>query len=89
MAVSDTIQRTMPSNYDRQQGHILDYKEAVLLTNPTNPRFKGEVRSCLIHSINSHKHTHTYILCIYKKKKKVCRELVYLLIDLNFKAKNI
>ncbi|KAI5648048.1 hypothetical protein M9H77_34053 [Catharanthus roseus] len=43
MAVSDTIQRMMPTSYDRQQGHTLDYKEAVLLTNPTDSRFKGEV----------------------------------------------
>lgn len=47
MAVSDTIQRMMPTSYDRQQGHTLDYKEAVLLTNPTDSRFKGEVAASL------------------------------------------
>ncbi|KAI5654686.1 hypothetical protein M9H77_31873 [Catharanthus roseus] len=43
MAVSDTMQRLMPTNYDREHGHQLDYKEAVLLTSPKESRFKGEV----------------------------------------------
>lgn len=45
MAVSDERQRVMPNAVDRERGQVLDYKEAVLLTNPTNPDLKGEVRS--------------------------------------------
>ncbi|XP_060185435.1 probable rhamnogalacturonate lyase B isoform X1 [Lycium barbarum] len=43
MAVSDERQRVMPMPVDRDTGKVLDYKEAVLLTNPTNPDLKGEV----------------------------------------------
>ncbi|CAH9135119.1 unnamed protein product [Cuscuta epithymum] len=43
MAISDDIQRKMPSDDDRSNGKTLDYKEAVLLTNPSNPSMKGEV----------------------------------------------
>ncbi|XP_052195181.1 probable rhamnogalacturonate lyase B [Diospyros lotus] len=43
MAISDTRQRFMPSVYDRINGKELDYKEAVLLTDPHNQTFKGEV----------------------------------------------
>ncbi|KAL0367889.1 UNVERIFIED_CONTAM: hypothetical protein Scaly_1007800 [Sesamum calycinum] len=43
MAMSNERQRIMPTSKDRLTGKILDYKEAVLLTNPTNPEFKGEV----------------------------------------------
>ncbi|XP_026432925.1 rhamnogalacturonate lyase B-like isoform X2 [Papaver somniferum] len=43
MAVSDARQRLMPTVQDRSSGHQLAYPEAVLLTNPTNPLFKGEV----------------------------------------------
>ncbi|KAG4154068.1 hypothetical protein ERO13_D03G034800v2 [Gossypium hirsutum] len=45
MAISDTIQRVMPQSEDRVKGHSkpLDFKEAVLLTNPSNPKLKGEV----------------------------------------------
>ncbi|XP_055816389.1 probable rhamnogalacturonate lyase B [Solanum dulcamara] len=43
MAVSDERQRVMPTSVDRSKGQVLDYKEAVLLTNPTNPDLKGEV----------------------------------------------
>lgn len=43
MAISDTRQRVMPSPYDRSNGQILDYHEAVVLTNPSNPQLKGEV----------------------------------------------
>ncbi|XP_055815237.1 probable rhamnogalacturonate lyase B [Solanum dulcamara] len=43
MAVSDKRQRIMPTDMDRMKGKVLDYKEAVLLTNPTNPDLKGEV----------------------------------------------
>ncbi|XP_031109461.1 rhamnogalacturonate lyase B-like [Ipomoea triloba] len=43
MAISDEIQRVMPSDQDRSTGDPLDYKEAVLLTKPSNPSLKGEV----------------------------------------------
>ncbi|XP_047256560.1 probable rhamnogalacturonate lyase B [Capsicum annuum] len=43
MAVSDERQRIMPTAHDREMGQPLDYKEAVLLTNPTNSFIKGEV----------------------------------------------
>ncbi|KAI4328110.1 hypothetical protein L6164_020494 [Bauhinia variegata] len=43
MAISDNRQRDMPTSEDRQRGKRLAYKEAVLLTNPSNPEFKGEV----------------------------------------------
>ncbi|KAL3323494.1 hypothetical protein AABB24_037902 [Solanum stoloniferum] len=43
MAISDERKRIMPMPVDRETGKVLDYKEAVLLTNPTNPDLKGEV----------------------------------------------
>ncbi|KAF7048494.1 hypothetical protein CFC21_057250 [Triticum aestivum] len=45
MAVSDEIQRYMPRAADRDapRGKPLGYKEAVLLLNPAEPQFKGEV----------------------------------------------
>ncbi|CAK9156016.1 unnamed protein product [Ilex paraguariensis] len=42
MAISDERQRIMPMYKDRQTGQVLEYKEAVLLTNPENPFLKGE-----------------------------------------------
>lgn len=50
MAVGDERQRIMPTSEDRERGQVLDYKEAVLLTNPTNPFLKGEVRFSLLSS---------------------------------------
>ncbi|KAL9245597.1 hypothetical protein vseg_019228 [Gypsophila vaccaria] len=43
MAVSDKMQRVMPMLQDRTTGQPLAYKEAVLLTHPTDPKLKGEV----------------------------------------------
>ncbi|KAH6784509.1 Rhamnogalacturonate lyase family protein [Perilla frutescens var. hirtella] len=43
MAISDDKQRIMPTEQDRKSGKTLDYAEAVLLTNPSNPTLKGEV----------------------------------------------
>lgn len=43
MAVSDYRQRSMPTMEDRESGQILAYPEAVLLTNPANEEFRGEV----------------------------------------------
>ncbi|EYU45811.1 hypothetical protein MIMGU_mgv1a0225582mg, partial [Erythranthe guttata] len=43
MAISDDKQRIMPTENDRIIGQTLDYGEAVLLTNPVNPKLRGEV----------------------------------------------
>lgn len=43
MAMSDERQRIMPTPQDRKHGQVLDYKEAVQLTNPSNHELKGEV----------------------------------------------
>ena len=43
MALSDHKQKLMALNEDRVRGQTLDYREAVLLTNPTDQRLKGEV----------------------------------------------
>ncbi|XP_057783987.1 probable rhamnogalacturonate lyase B isoform X3 [Salvia miltiorrhiza] len=43
MAISDDRQRVMPTSEDRNRSQVLDYPEAVLLTNPTNAFLRGEV----------------------------------------------
>lgn len=45
MAMSDNRQRYMPLPDDRtaERGQPLAYPEAVLLVNPVEPEFKGEV----------------------------------------------
>uniref|UniRef100_A0A0A0KIQ2 rhamnogalacturonan endolyase n=1 Tax=Cucumis sativus TaxID=3659 RepID=A0A0A0KIQ2_CUCSA len=43
MAISDNRQRMMPTAEDRLTGKPLDYPEAVLLTRPRDPSFRGEV----------------------------------------------
>ncbi|BBH07101.1 Rhamnogalacturonate lyase family protein [Prunus dulcis] len=43
MAISDDRKRVMPTADDRANGLPLAYPEAVLLTNPSNPDFRGEV----------------------------------------------
>ncbi|KAL2344436.1 hypothetical protein Fmac_005721 [Flemingia macrophylla] len=43
MAISKERQRSMPTMRDRETGQVLAYPEAVLLTRPTNPEFRGEV----------------------------------------------
>lgn len=43
IAISDDMQRTMPTEHDRTTGQALAYKEAVLLKNPHSPTIKGEV----------------------------------------------
>jgi rhamnogalacturonan endolyase len=65
MAISDDRQRSMPSMADRENSKSLAYKEAVLLTNPSNPMFKGEVYIPVIYSIyksisNDTLHLHHY-----------------------------
>ncbi|CAA0831221.1 Rhamnogalacturonate lyase family protein [Striga hermonthica] len=53
MAMSDERQRFMPMPEDRVTGQVLDYKEAVLLTNPINPEFKGEVDDKYFYTCNN------------------------------------
>jgi rhamnogalacturonan endolyase len=45
MAIADNRQRFMPLPDDRlaNRGQVLAYPEAVLLVNPVEPKFKGEV----------------------------------------------
>lgn len=43
MAVSDDIQRVMPTNQDISHGKVLSYREAVQLTHPSNSQFKNKV----------------------------------------------
>lgn len=45
MAITDDIQRYMPSAVDRDEPRAvpLAYKEAVLLVDPKEPQFRGEV----------------------------------------------
>ncbi|CAI0398787.1 unnamed protein product [Linum tenue] len=43
MAVSDEIQLVMPTEADRANGVTLAPREAVLMTNPVDPAFKGQV----------------------------------------------
>ncbi|CAL0313195.1 unnamed protein product [Lupinus luteus] len=43
MAIANHRQRNMPTKRDRETGQPLAYPEAVLLTNPSDPKFKGEV----------------------------------------------
>ena len=51
MAVADNRQRYMPLPDDRSapRGQALAYPEAVLLVNPVEPEFKGEVPSHSFH----------------------------------------
>ncbi|XP_073042069.1 uncharacterized protein, partial [Primulina eburnea] len=53
MAMSDVRQRVMPMPIDRVTGTVLDYPEAVLLTNPTNPELKGEVDDKYLYSCDN------------------------------------
>lgn len=45
MSIADNRQRFMPLPDDRspERGQVLAYPEAVLLVNPVEPEFKGEV----------------------------------------------
>ncbi|KAE9597960.1 putative rhamnogalacturonan endolyase [Lupinus albus] len=43
MAIANDRQRNMPTMRDRKFGEALAYREAVLLTNPSDPKLKGEV----------------------------------------------
>ncbi|GFP94449.1 rhamnogalacturonate lyase [Phtheirospermum japonicum] len=62
MAISDDIQRVMPTDNDRKAGHVLDYKEAVLITNADNPRLVGEVDDKYEYSCdNKDNHVHGWI----------------------------
>ncbi|XP_073275004.1 uncharacterized protein [Primulina huaijiensis] len=62
MAVSDNLQRIMPTDYDRTRGQVLDYKEAVLLTNPANSTLKRQVDDKYQYSYESKdNHVHGWI----------------------------
>ncbi|KAL6560102.1 hypothetical protein OROHE_006340 [Orobanche hederae] len=62
MAISDDKQRFMPTDFDRKIGRVLDYKEAVLITNSKNPRLKGEVDDKYEYSCdNKDNHVHGWI----------------------------
>ncbi|KAG6382739.1 hypothetical protein SASPL_157553 [Salvia splendens] len=52
-AMSDERQRVMPTPEDRSNGKPLAYPEAVLLTNPSNPQFKGEVDDKYLYSCDN------------------------------------
>lgn len=45
MAIADNRQRSMPLPDDRSpnRSQVLDYPEAVLLVDPVEPEFRGEV----------------------------------------------
>ncbi|KAK4261415.1 hypothetical protein QN277_004416 [Acacia crassicarpa] len=53
MAITDERQREMPSAEDRSKGQTLDYPEAVLLTNPSNHEFLGEVDDKYMYSVEN------------------------------------
>lgn len=53
MAISDERQRIMPTAHDREVGQKLDYKEAVLLTNPNNSFIKGEVNFIINYEVTN------------------------------------
>ncbi|XP_038991462.1 probable rhamnogalacturonate lyase B [Hibiscus syriacus] len=53
MALSDSRQRIMPSTYDRIRSQTLAFKEAVVLTNPSDPQLKGEVDDKYQYSIEN------------------------------------
>ncbi|KAL0367887.1 UNVERIFIED_CONTAM: hypothetical protein Scaly_1007600 [Sesamum calycinum] len=63
--MSDERQRFMPMPKDRLTGETLHYKEAVLLTNPTNPEFKGE--GALLNKILHPMLVHMFFLFISKQ----------------------
>ncbi|XP_025810179.1 rhamnogalacturonate lyase B-like isoform X2 [Panicum hallii] len=59
MAISDDIQRYMPSAADREppRGVPLAYKEAVLLVDPVEPEFRGEVDDKYQYSMDNQDNT--------------------------------
>jgi rhamnogalacturonan endolyase len=63
MAIADNRQRFMPLPEDRLagRGQALAYPEAVLLVNPVEPEFKGEVLDfTLLSSMIIHKKKNLY-----------------------------
>ncbi|KAE9614477.1 hypothetical protein Lal_00012317 [Lupinus albus] len=53
MAIEDNMQRRMPTMRDRKKGQDLAYPEAILLTNPSDPQFRGEVDDKYQYSIEN------------------------------------
>ncbi|KAK3416650.1 hypothetical protein EUGRSUZ_H02416 [Eucalyptus grandis] len=70
MAISDERQRVMPTDEDRASGRVLDYKEAVLLTGPSNSELEGEVNSNYIGFVYAFDVNHLKNSKKTKKKKK-------------------
>ncbi|TVU03753.1 hypothetical protein EJB05_50690 [Eragrostis curvula] len=103
MAVSDDIQRYMPSDADRNppRAQPLAYKEAVLLVDPKEPQFKGEVddkyaytldnKDNIVHGWISSNHTNPMGFWVitpsneFKSGGPTKRELIYLNMVLNIK----
>ncbi|KAL1540765.1 rhamnogalacturonan endolyase [Salvia divinorum] len=62
MVISDDKQRIMPTSIDRKGCYNLDYREAVLLTNSSNPLLRGEVDDKYQYSCdNKDNHVHGWI----------------------------
>lgn len=74
MAISDERQRVMPTAEDRASGHILDYQEAVLLTNPSNSELEGEVNSNYVSFVYPHDDMQSiqYIRYFLSRFKCIC-----------------
>ncbi|KAG8373463.1 hypothetical protein BUALT_Bualt11G0026900 [Buddleja alternifolia] len=53
MAISDDKQKIMATDHDREVGHVLDYKEAVLITNHGDSQLKGEVDDKYQYSVDN------------------------------------
>lgn len=85
MAISDERQRIMPTAHDREVGQKLDYKEAVLLTNPNNSFIKGEVNFLMI-EIYTIINEYICIFCILDGRSTQDRDYPYylLLVPLEF-----
>ncbi|CAI9112365.1 OLC1v1012811C1 [Oldenlandia corymbosa var. corymbosa] len=70
MAISDDKQRFMPTPEDFQRGKHLAYKEAVLLTNPSNTALKGQVDDKYQYSMdNEENQVHGWISSKEKKNE--------------------
>ncbi|XP_051152861.1 uncharacterized protein LOC127266604 [Andrographis paniculata] len=53
MAISDDMQRIMPTERNRRSGRPLIYREAKVITNPRNPNLKGEVDDKYQYSVDN------------------------------------
>ncbi|KAG2409066.1 uncharacterized protein HKW66_Vig0038880 [Vigna angularis] len=72
MAIADDRQRVMPTAEDRSTGQRLDYDEAALITNPSNPQLQGEVDDKYQYSCeNKDNKVHGWINLDLKNNKSV------------------